>query len=342
MGKLSYTLEDFQKAAITYRGELLRIPIIGIQDSLQYMTPRPGVRYSEIVGSSSADAQFAPYKRGRRTKSDLNLVLRELRTYFGSVNADFEPNSAIQTLIGHRAAQASGDGQISTPSAQEVLATIPMSLAGHLNDAIWNGKRNAEGDTTADLFDGFDTITEQEIKNGNIAAAKGNYAKLTSELTKANAVDEIKKLLFALDPVLRKEDCFMFCSYDVADTYNEAYLMSHTGLVYNQQYQKIAVEGSNNKLIIVPLASKAGSKFIHITPKSNMLVGFDQMSDEETVMVKEYEPDVLTYCAKMFFGTQFESIDKRRLFVAELADASTEQTNQSENTTEGDAETKEN
>jgi hypothetical protein len=39
-------------------------------------------------------------------------------------------------------------------------------------------------------------------------------------------------------------------------------------------------------------------------------------------MVKEYEPFILSYIATMFFGVQFESIDKRRMKVIELASAS--------------------
>lgn len=318
MGKLVYDLNDFQKAAITFRKDLLRLPIVGINDTLQYMTPRPGVRYSELVGASSADAQFAPYKAGCRTEMDLNLAMRDLRTYFGSVNADFEPNAEIQTLLGHKAAQAIGDNQASTPTALEVLANVSKSLSGHLNDAIFSAKRNSEGTTTATLFDGFDTITDTEITAGNIAAAKGNYMKLTSAINKNNAVDQLKAILHAMNPILRREECFLFCSYDVADAYNEAYLMSHSGIVYNDKYSQVDVEGSNKKLTIVPLASKDGSKYIHISPKRNMLVGFDQMGDVENVAVKEFAPDVLTYCAKMFFGVQFESIDSRRLFVAEL------------------------
>ena len=49
-----------------------------------------------------------------------------------------------------------------------------------------------------------------------------------------------------------------------------------------------------------------------------MLVGYDQMSDTESVMVKEYEPFILSYIATMFFGVQFESIDKRRFKAIEL------------------------
>lgn len=321
MGKLQFTLEDFQKAAATFKKQLLRLPVLGINDTVQYMTPMPGVTYETIVGSSTVKAELAPYKAGRRTDANLDLQLRALRTYFGSVNADFEPNSAIQTLLGHKAAQAMGDAQSSTVTAREVLALIGKQVSASLNDCIWNAKRNESGDTTADLFDGFDTITQKEIAEGNISAEKKNYIKLTEAITADNAVDVLKRVLFSLDPQLRKEDCFLFCDYATADAYNEAYLMSHSGIVYNDRYNQVSVEGSNNKLTIVPLANKTGSKFIHIAPKANMLVGFDQMSDAENVLVKEYAPDVLTYMMRMFFGVQFESVDSRRLFVAELAES---------------------
>lgn len=319
MGKLTFTLEDFQKAAVTFRKDLLRLPIIGIKETLQYMTQRPGVRYKELVGASSADAQFAPYKAGRRTKTNLDLNLRELFTYFGSVNADFEPNAEIQTLLGHKASQAIGDAQIATPQAQEVLACVAKSLSGHLDDAIFAGKRNKEGDKTIDLFDGFDTIAEQEVTAGNLAEDKGNYIKLTDKIDNSNAVDILKSVLFRMSPILRKEDCFLFCPYEIADAYNESYLLTHPSVPYNDKYNQVYLEGSNRKVTIVPLASKAGSKYIQITPKRNMLVGFDQTGDEENVRVKEFAPDILTYMAKMFFGVQYESIDARRLMVAELA-----------------------
>ena len=176
-------------------------------------------------------------------------------------------------------------------------------------------------DTTQDLFDGFDTITDKEIASGAIAKEEGNFLKLDEAVSKANAVDIAKEILFSLDPRLRKEECYLFCSQDFADKYNEAYQISHGGLVYNKEYGQISVEGSDGRLKLVPLYNKADSKYLHICPKKNMLVGFDQMGDIESIMVKEYAPFVLTYIATMFFGVQFESIDKRRLKVVELVKA---------------------
>lgn len=315
-GKLKFSPEDFQNAAIKYRSELLMLPIIGCQDTLQYMTARPGIRYKERVGTMSGEAQFAPYKPTRASDFNLNVDYRELETFFGSVVSDFEPNSAVSTLLGTGATK--GDGQISTPTAKSVLALIAKSLSEHLNDAIWNGVRNATGDTSKDLFNGFDTITQSEITAQNISAEKGNYLKLTEDITAANAVDVAKKILFSLDPRLRSQELYLYCSQDFVDKYNEGYLLSHGGIPYNTEYGQTAVEGSNGKLKLVPLYNKADSKFMHVTTKSNMLVGFDQMGDIENVMVKEYKPFILSYIATMFFGVQFESIDKRRFKVIEL------------------------
>jgi len=318
-GKLNFTLEEYQDAARKYRKELLMLPIIGIQETLKYMTGRPGIRYKESVGTITGDAQFAPYKPQRRTNVDLNLDFRTLETFFGSVVAQFEPNSAISTLLGAVGA-TKGDGQIQTPTAKHVLALIAKGLSQHLNDAIWNGVRNADGDTTKDLFDGFDTITAKEIEADNISAAKNNLITLDEEITSANAVDVMKSVLFSLDQHLRAETLYAYCSQSIVDKYNEGYLLTHAGIPYNTQYQQTSVEGSNGKLILIPLANKTDSQFIHITTKNNMLVGYDQMGDVESIMVKEYEPFILSYIATMFFGVQFESIDPHRMMVVKLAE----------------------
>ncbi len=318
-GKLTFTLEQYQEAATKYRADLLMLPIIGIQETLKFMTARHGIRYKENVGALSGDAQFGPYKPSRSTDFNLNVDYRTLETFMGSVVAKFEPNSAVSTLLG-QVGDTKGDGQMKAPTALHVLALIAQGLSAHLNEAIWNGKRNANGDTTKDLFDGFDTITAKEITAGTISADNGNYMKITETITSANAVDVAKEILFSLDPRLRAQELYMFCTQDFADKYNEGYLLTHGGINYNTQYSQDCVEGSNGRLHIVPMYNKIGSKFIHICPKANMLVGYDQMGDVESVMVKEYEPFILSYIATMFLGCQFESIDKRRFKAIELGE----------------------
>lgn len=318
---VNYSLKDFQDSGRTFRKELLRLPILGIADDLKYMTQRLGVRYSEVVGQSSFRAQMAPYKPGRKREvKDLDLNLRDLKTYFGAVDVDFDPNSAIQTILGHRAAQAAGNALASTPTALEVLALQGKAVGYDLKLALFSAVRDDNGTTTQDLFDGFDTITSTEIAAGNISAAKKNYVELQDKPDDSNAVKVAKQLLREMSPELRAQECFLFCSQDFADAYNENYLASHHGIVYNDKYDQVSVEGSNKRLTIVPLLGKTDSSFIHITPKENMLVGMDQLSDMEKIKVGDYDPDLITLSMRMFFGVQFESIDPRRLLVAKLPD----------------------
>lgn len=199
-GSLQFTPQQFADAAHKWRSDLLMLPIIGIQDTLQYMTGRPGIRYKESVGTITGDAQFAPYNATRRSNFNLNVDYRTLETFFGSVVADFEPNTAVSTLLGAVGA-TKGDGQAQTPTAQAVLALVAKGLSGHLNDAIWSAKRNANGLTSADLFNGFDTITDDEIAGGGLSVAKGNYAQLSQSLTAQNAVDSRKKCSSRSTPI---------------------------------------------------------------------------------------------------------------------------------------------
>lgn len=323
-GKLIFTPEEFQQAAIKYRSELLMLPIIGIQDTLKYMTGRPGIRYKENVGTLTGNAQFAPYNPARATDFDLHTDYRTLETFFGDVVANFEPNSAISTLLG--TGDTKGDGQMQTPTAKHVLAVIARGLSESLNDAIWSGKRNGTGNTTQDLFDGFDTITDKEIASGAICKENKNYMKFSDTITPANAVEVAKEILFSLEPHLRNQKLYLYCSQDFADKYNEGYLLTHGGIPYYNQYDQIFVEGSSNRLQLVPLYNKAGSKYMHVCTKENMLVGYDQMGDMESIAVEKYHPFYLSYIATMFFGVQFESIHCRKFKVIEVGGSTSTQT----------------
>lgn len=128
-GKFSFTLKEYQEAAVKYRADLLMLPIIGIGDTLQYMTGRPGIRYKERVGNLTGDAQFAPYNPQRAVDYNLGIEFRDLETYFGSVVANFEPNSVNwgdplpQSLTANILSPPMPSGSISTffPTSRSLL-----------------------------------------------------------------------------------------------------------------------------------------------------------------------------------------------------------------------------
>lgn len=319
-GILNFSLDDFKEAARIYRKDFLRLPILSLNDDLKFMTPRMGVRYSEVVMQPDLEADFVPYKRRRREFRDLNIIMRELRTYFGALDYDFEPNSAIQTILGHRASQAAGQPLASTPTAREVLALVAKKAGYNLKYALFSATRDADGNSSLDLFDGFDTIANEEVQKGNISAAKKNYFRLSAKPDATNAVAMAKDILHAMSPELRAQECFIFCTQDFVDAYNENYLATHPAVPYNTKYNQTSVEGSNGMLTFVPLLGKQDSPYMQVTPKANMLVGMDQMSDLESVRIGDYDPNLITLSMRMFFGVQYESIDPRRLLLVEIPD----------------------
>ena len=314
---ISFSDEEYQKAAEKWRQQLLLLPMLSCKDSLRFMTGIPGIRNKEHVGTAKSNAQFGPYKADKNSSSTTEVKYRELETFFGNVCEDFEPNSVITMLLGQNASFL-GEGQKTAPSAKLVIASVLKSLGESLHNVLFTAKRNAEGDTSADLFNGFITIADAEVTAENISEAKGNLLKITTGFSEADALDVAKSIERKAHPVLRATEKFLYCSPEFADAYNDAYMLTHGGIVYNKKFEQAVVEGSNNKTTLAPLTCLAGSSKLFLAPKSNMLYGYDSLSDQERIQVDRFKPFMLTLSAAMFFGVQFYSIDPRMLLMVDV------------------------
>lgn len=314
---ISFSDEEYQKAAEKWRQQLLLLPMLSCKDSLRFMTGIPGIRNKEHVGTAKSNAQFGPYKADKNSSSTTEVKYRELETFFGNVCEDFEPNSVVTMLLGQKASFL-GEGQKTAPSAKLVIASVLKSLGESLHNVLFTAKRNAEGDTSADLFNGFITIADAEVEAGNIADGKGNLFKITTGFSEADALDVAKSIERKAHPVLRATEKFLYCSPEFADAYNDAYMLTHGGIVYNKKFEQAVVEGSNNKTTLAPLTCLAGSSKFFLAPKSNMLYGYDSLSDQERIQVDRFKPFMLTLSAAMFFGVQFYSIDPRMLLMVDV------------------------
>lgn len=310
MHKINFSPEEYAQVARSNKMSLLLLPLMAAQDTLKYMTGMPHARMVIPLGSVESTAQFAPFKAGRGSAGATDLKVRELKTYLGNVCEDFVPNDYVQTLLGGDAAIL-GDGQAKAPTAKMVLACVAKSLGHKLNEVIFTAKRNADGDTTADLFDGFTTIAEREIAAGNISVDNGNLQVLDEAISEANACDVLKAIERGANPILRSQNKFLYCAPEIADAYNDNYLLTHSGIVYNKEFDQPYIEGSGHKTTIVPLATLAGSKYMFLTPKFNMVYGYDNTADETNIEVLRKNHWTLSMGAAMFFGTEFRTIDPR-------------------------------
>ena len=166
-------LADYQEAAKKWRKEFLALPVTGLEEITPYVSVRYGIRYKETVGTLSLDAQFRPYKHDIKAGKDAELSFRELETFFGAIDYEFEPNSVAQMVIGEKAA-TKGEAMKNAEIVKAVLIEICKQLSVNLNAVLWSAVRKENGTTSADLFNGWDTITTKEKGVGKIAAAKGN------------------------------------------------------------------------------------------------------------------------------------------------------------------------
>ena len=114
-----------------------------------------------------------------------------------------------------------------------------------------------------------------------------------------------------------EEELLLFCPKHVLWDYEEDYKTTTGGTAYNREFHKYVIEGFEN-VTFVPLSCKNGSPFIQLTTKRNMLYGLDQISDLENVEVARFKAFVLQFIATMFFGVQYESIDKERILFATI------------------------
>lgn len=308
---------ELQKSAVTYRKDLLVMPVIAAEATLQHMTPRPGVAGREVLGQLSGGIELGPYDPQRYDDDGLDIKPRTLETYLGSVIKRFDLNSVAKTVYGSLTTQ--GEALTSLDLARQVLNYLSMQLGRNLNLHIWNAKRNDTGTKTKDLFDGFDTITQKEIAAGTIDTSEGNFIQLSQAIDESNATDILMSIYEGADDILQGVPTKMFVPVSVYRAYNKDYLASFGNVVYNTQFKKTYLEGTDNLCEHVPLASKKGSPYIHLTTKSNMIYGYGDGLDSEKIAIEKHHEFLLSFVATMFFGCQFEAINKERLMVAKLA-----------------------
>lgn len=302
--------EDYKKTADKWNPVLSELPIAAAQDVLQYMTGIKGLRGKHRFGYVSGKSQFGPYNPDRKSAAIVDIDYRDIETHMGSVIEVFHPNDYAMLTMGYNSPTL-GDGQKRASQTLLVLSQLAKARGEALSYAVFNGVRNAQGNETKDLFDGFNTILDKEIEAGNVSEAKNNLVEVTDVVTDLNAYDIATEIVTSRNSYQRRIERYLLCSYEFADAYNRAYLTTHPAVPYNKQYEHRVLEGSEGKVTLVPLAQLSGSDTFYLTPKSNLLWGTDNDSDQTFTQVDRFEPFRLTLSATMWFGVQFHTLDPR-------------------------------
>lgn len=307
---IQITPDSLNTSYAKYRKDLIQMPTRALDEVAKYMSRRLGVRGKETVSELNGDMQIGPYSLTRVDENGVTIKGRTLETYLGSGIKPFEPNAVRESIYGSNVFQ--GDALKNQPITKLVGAYLFAKVGESFFNTLFTAKRNPGGKKTADLYDGFKTIADQEIKNKNVSTEKGNLFK-TEAITNVNAVDALEAFYDAADQKLKNTETFMFLNSSELMRYDRAYRSVYGSVNYNKDFGKSKLDGCNNCTLIGLDNIPVGFKII--TPGSNMLIG---LATEGTNCKFEFEKSLtshflIDFVATMYFGTQFESISKERI-----------------------------
>ena len=314
---LATAAAELNKSAQKYKKTLLMMPSIGVDEVLPFMTGFPGVTYKETIGELFANSQLRPYTGSNNETDTTDMSERDLETFLGSCVELFDPNQLRQTVWAQLKANSDNVKDVDFKKAQ--MMAIMSSILSKLNSAVWGGVRNASGTTTADLINGFDTISQNEITANKITTGIGNLYNFDAAIDDDNAYDLLRGMYRNAPKELKKKKCFIFCDPAIAESYEEDYGTTMGSVLYNKQFEQPYLQGTGKRWTFAPLAGKAGSGFIQVSTKSNMIYGYGNGVEKENVEVRRGDNAFkLQFVLALFFGVQYATLNPKELLVGKL------------------------
>jgi hypothetical protein len=312
---ITITPDDLKKSAVKYRKQLLLMMTIGLEASLKHMAPRLGVQYKETVGEYSGNAELGPYDPSRKNTST-EIKGRTLEVFLGSIIKEFDPNDVWQSIYGSLVLH--GEGLKNVEITKAILAAEVKSISQKLNAVLFSAVRADAGTTSAQLFNGFDTITAAEITATAVSVAKKNLYEFASAITSVSAVDLLKAYYRTATDELQSIPTKMFISKDVYNAYVDDYQQTVGAVPYNREFKKTFLEGSDDLCELVALSNKKNSPYIQLTTKNNMIVGMGAGNALEKLDVDRFNAFLVTLSLAAVFGVQYETISPERLLVGKF------------------------
>ena len=297
-----------------FRKECLAIVPASVEECTKRMRVINNLKGKETEATIVPQAHFRPYHSEKVVGGTGGLTARTLETFPLEILEEFDPENFYTTIF-----DTPFDAQKDKLDIVRQLLQKEMENASRgLCDLIFKGVRVANGTGALDGFDGFDTIIAKEITAGNISLDNGNFLTI-GELSSLNIGDKWKLMYSRLDEKLRgdsRKKLVLVCSFAERDMYNNWYAMKFgTGNFAGTPNQKY-LDGTSDKVEILPLPGMDGTSHCFITTEEMMKVGFDVFSKHTKFEVRIPDnPNVVQMHAKIYMGVEFANISKEFLMV---------------------------
>lgn len=301
--------EDLIKAGVKYKKELLAMPVAVLSEIFPYVTLVTGLQGKTVGGIITVDGNLRPYKSEKGATDGVAISKFEWETYKGDVVKEFDPSVIMGSLYTEPTATKPTDMQFAKRVAMEVAKKVGEGLY----DVLWIAKRNANGTTSEDLFDGWYTILKAKIADGTLAVANKNFVDNSSVVLSADNVGDVLKAFWrGADPKLKKLNTNLNIPQEVLEMYEDWYQTEYGHVPFNTQFEQKTLIGTNGKCTLVPWNNMSGVTAITLTVKDNKKIGVDQVSDVESVEIRRPDnPKMVQFYMIAFFGVGYETFDRR-------------------------------
>lgn len=199
------------------------------------------------------------------------------------------------------------------PEENYVWMKVLEELADEIVQYIIYKGDTASLDNASKIVDGFEKLI--------LALIAGGKAPITTgAISNANAVSKFEsfyKQAMAPNDSWRKFAMNLYCSHAVKDAYVENYrsTFSQDPAIYSDGEKPMMLKLSNGKVKITPVDWLSGSQRLILSPKENMAMGTDKMSDMNTINTVQ---DVYSLKAGISFTLGFQILDKDAIWYNDM------------------------
>lgn len=297
-----------------FRKECMAIVLASVEEVTKHMRVINGLKGKETEATIVPQAKFRPYHSEKVVSGTGSLTARTLETKPLEILEEFDPENLYTTIFGTPVDAE----KINLDIVRRILAEEMKNASRGLCDLIFRGVYNASGTGALQGFNGFDTIIAAEKTAGNISLANGNFTAL-GEVNASNIGDVWKRMYRKIDESLRGDaqtQLKLICSFTEYDMYKNWYAQQFGMGNFAGTPEQTYLDGTANKVQIVPLPGMEGASHCFITTQNNMKVGFDVASNATKFSVRIPDnPNVVQMHAKIYMGVDFANVEKEFLMV---------------------------
>jgi hypothetical protein len=291
-----------------YEKQLFSTLVNGM-DVANDITVYPGVKNTIKLTKLTAGGGARPYSATHQPNtSALAYTGRDLEVKIGKLDLLVEPLKYNQTWMSEM--MRPGTNPDDLPFAQYVWEQVFKELAAEINNSTaYLGSYNGAGTNAAAIATGLGTLIAAEITATNLTPIA------TGAVSSTNAVAKFEEMMKAMPVAYRSNGFNIYCSYTNFDRYQEDYRERYKKYVEMNDGQYF-MDATARKVRIIPCSWMGTSSRLIATPKENLLMGTDLLSDMNQINMV---PDVWTIKTGIGFKVGFQIRDLAAIRVNDQA-----------------------